>query len=127
DGKVLSQALAHGGALTGVSFHPNGTQLLTSGGDGMVKVWALPPVPSRSLVHPDSVLTAVLTADGKRLITGGKDKIVRAWNTTNNQMERQYSGHTGPVSAVAVSPNGQVLASAAEAGSTSFWYQTNRT
>src|SRR5262249_19074620 len=65
DGKLLTQAVAHGGAVTGVSFHPNGTQLLTSGRDGLVKVWALPPVPARSLTHPDGVLTAVLSADGK--------------------------------------------------------------
>src|SRR5205823_11535937 len=90
-----------------------------------VKVWALPPLPSRSLPHPEGVLAAVLTADGKRLITGGKDKIVRAWNPTNKQVERQYSGHTGSVTAVAVSPNGQVLVSADEDGILRFWNQTS--
>src|SRR5205085_256516 len=89
--------------------HPSNTQLLTAGADGLLKVWAFPPVPPRSIAHPDAVLSAVLSADGRRLITGGQDKIVRAWNAANGQMERQFQGHAGPVTAVAVSPDGNRL------------------
>ena len=34
---------------------PAATQLLTGGGDGLLKLWALPPIPGKSLVHPDAV------------------------------------------------------------------------
>src|SRR6266542_163050 len=40
-------------------------------------------------------------------------------------MEQQYRGHTGPVTAVAVSPNGQILASADRDGILRFWNPTN--
>src|SRR5262249_58156568 len=105
EGKLLAQSLAHGGAVKGVSFHPSNTQLLTAGADGLVKAWALPPVPARSLSHPDAVLAAALSADGKRLVTGGKDKVVRTWNPANSEVERQLTGHTAPVTAVAPNAN----------------------
>ena len=43
DGKLLRQVAAHGGPVTGVAFNAAANQLLTSGGDGLLKLWALPP------------------------------------------------------------------------------------
>ena len=99
DGKVISQGIAHQGAVTGIAFHPQGTQLLTSSADGLLKLWAMPPVPGRVLPHPDGVTAAAPSADGKRLVTGGADKIVRTWTLAGNPgtLERQYAGHTGAV------------------------------
>ena len=34
---------------------PQGTQMLTCGGDGLLKLWALPAAPTRVLTHPDAV------------------------------------------------------------------------
>jgi WD40 repeat protein len=122
DGKPVTQVLAHGSAVTGVSFHQQGT-LLTAGADGLVKTWAMPPVPTRSLTHPDAALVCVPSADGKKLFTGSADKILRVWDLAKLTIERQYAGHTGPVSAVAVSANGQLLASGSDDGSIRFWSQ----
>src|SRR5262249_62174994 len=71
DAKLISQQVAHNGPVTGLAFHPQNTQLLTGGGDGLLKLWALPPVPAGSLPHPDAVLSAAVTPDAKRLFTGG--------------------------------------------------------
>ncbi|MBY0527075.1 MAG: hypothetical protein K2R98_27015 [Gemmataceae bacterium] len=125
DGKVLSNGVAHGGPVTGVSFHPQATQLVTSGADGLVKLWALPPVPGRALAHPDGVTSIALSPDQKRLITGGTDKVVRSWNLTTNAIERQFPGHAGAVTAVALSPNGQLLVSGGDDATIRFWNQTN--
>jgi WD40 repeat protein len=126
DGKTISDVAAHGGPVTGVAFHPQSTQLLTAGGDGLLKLWALPAAAPRSVAHPDAVLSAYATADGKRLLTGGQDKIVRSWNpAAPQQPDRQFTGHTAPVTAVLLSPNGQNLVSAGEEGTIRFWNQQN--
>jgi WD40 repeat protein len=125
DGKIVSQQIAHAGPVTGVALHPQNTQLVTAGGDGLLKFWAMPPVPSRALTHPDAVLASAASADGKRLITGSADKMVRSWNLNNNAMERQFQGHTAPVTAVTLSANGQVLASGGADQTIRFWDQTN--
>jgi WD40 repeat protein len=125
DGKPLSQVKAHAGPVTGVAFHPQNSQLLSGGGDGLVKIWAMPPLPARALTHPDAVLAAVATADGKRLVTGSTDKIVRSWNLTNNTVERQFAGHAGAATAVAISPNGETMATGSADHTVRFWEMSN--
>src|SRR5205823_2803976 len=125
DGKALDPVAAHTGAVTGVAFHPQSTQLLTSGADGLIKLWSLPPVPGRAMPHPDAVRSIAATADGKRFVTGSNDKIVRSWSVANLAApERQYPGHTAPVTAVAMSGNGQILASGGADETIRFWNQT---
>jgi len=125
DGKVVDQFVAHSGPVTGLAFHPQNTQALTASKDGTIKIWAMPPVPVRTLAHSDAVLAAALAGDGKRLLTGSADKLVRIWNLSNNQVERQFTGHTAPVTAVAISANGQVLVSGSADQTIRIWDPTN--
>jgi WD40 repeat protein len=123
DGRILANLAS---PATGLAFHPNSNQLLTGGSDGSLKLWAMPPVPERTLMHPDAVRAAVVSADGKRMFTGGADKIVRAWNLPDARMpERQYSGHTAAVNAVALSGDGKFLASVGDNETIRFWNQSN--
>jgi WD40 repeat protein len=121
DGKVLGQALAHDGGVTGVQFHPAAAQLATAGGDGLVKFWTLPPVPARAIVHPDGVHVAIASADARKLYTGSADKIVRVWDAVKSAVERQFTGHTGPVTALAVSANGQLIVSGSADATMRVW------
>ncbi len=126
DGKLLGNLPAHGGAVSGLAFHPTSGQLVSGGGDGLLKFWTLPPAPERALTHPDAVFAAVVFGDGKRLATGGADKVVRTWNlAAPQQPERQFSGHAAAVRAVAVAPGGQALASAGDDETIRFWNPAN--
>ncbi len=122
DGKVLTNWLAHAGAVNSMQIL-TGAQLMTTGGDGLVKFWALPAVAPRALTHPDVVNAAVASPDGKKLYTGSADKLVRIWDTTKQAMEKQFIGHTGPVTAVAVSPNLALLASGGADNTIRLWNQ----
>jgi WD40 repeat protein len=126
DGKLLANLPAHAGTVAGLAFHPAGNQLVSGGGDGLLKLWTLPPAPERTLTHPDAVLAAVVFGDGKRLVTGGADKVVRTWNlAAPQQPERQFSGHAAAVRAVAVAPGSQTLASAGDDETIRFWNPGN--
>ncbi|HLW65547.1 MAG TPA: hypothetical protein VKS79_09530 [Gemmataceae bacterium] len=121
DGKLVFQAKAHAGAVTGIVVHPQGNQLLTTGADGLLKIWALPLAATKAFAHPADVRAAGMTGDGKRLVTGAADNQLRLWNLANAQMERQYPGHTKPVTAVAASVNAEVLVSAGLDDTIRFW------
>ncbi|MSQ96988.1 MAG: hypothetical protein EXR98_20875 [Gemmataceae bacterium] len=122
DGKVLTNWLAHAGPIHSMQML-SAAQLMTTGGDGLVKFWALPAIAPRALTHPDAVHAVAASPDGKKLYTGSADKLVRIWDTTKQAPEKQFMGHTGPVTAVAVSPNLALLASGGADNSIRLWNQ----
>ncbi|MGE3806341.1 MAG: WD40 repeat domain-containing protein, partial [Gemmataceae bacterium] len=96
-----------------------------AGKDGRVRQWALPLKPTVVFASPEAVLASHVTPDGARLVTGSNDKMVRTWTLSNQKMERQFAGHTGPVTAVAMSANGQILASGSADASIRLWNPGN--
>ncbi len=90
DGKLVFQGPAHAGELTGMAFHPNGSQLATVGADGNLVIWSLPIAPSKNIAQPGQVKTAVISADGKRVLTANADNQVRVWATANGQAEKSF-------------------------------------
>ncbi len=123
DGKVLTDWLAHAGAVTSVQVQPQTTQLMSAGGDGFVKFWAVPAIATRSLAHADAVTALASSADGKKIVTGSADKIVRIFDSTKQALEKQFTGHTAPVTAVALSSNLQLLASGGADNTVRLWNQ----
>lgn len=123
DPKTPASWLAHGGVVTSVQVNAPGTQLMSAGEDGLVKFWALPAVPPRTLTHPDTMLAVAASPDGKKIFTGSADKLVRSWDAAKQAMEKQFAGHTAAVTAVAVSPNLQVLASGGADNTIRIWNQ----
>jgi WD40 repeat protein len=122
DGKPISDLLAHNGAVKVAVFHPGTGQLLTGGGDGLLRLWNMPPLPAQALNHPDAVHAAALFPDAKRVVTGGADKVLRVWTLpATDKPERQLTGHPGAIDAVAVAPDGKSLASAGEDGVIRLW------
>ncbi|MCS7046166.1 MAG: WD40 repeat domain-containing protein, partial [Gemmataceae bacterium] len=119
----LGSFLAHGGPVTAVQFHPSSTQIMTAGVDGQARFWIVPHVSTRTFTHPDSVALAVPAADGKKLYTGGDDKIVRIWNTSNSMIEKQFAGHTAPITALTASANGQIVISGSADATIRIWNQ----
>ncbi|HXG12116.1 MAG TPA: PQQ-binding-like beta-propeller repeat protein [Gemmataceae bacterium] len=124
DGKVLHQAVVHAGPVTGVAFHPQSKQLLTAGGDGLLKLWALPPVPGRALGHPDGVVPLInahvggvadiaFHGNGTQALSGGADKMVKLWDLAAGKEVRSFGPLDAPVTAVGFSRDFTLVVAAA--------------
>jgi WD40 repeat protein len=72
-------------------------------------------------VHDGGVTSMIVSADSRRLITGGRDGKIVVLDLEFHQPMRTLLGHTRAVSALAVAPDGEHLASGDVGNTVIYW------
>ncbi|CAH1731876.1 cilia- and flagella-associated protein 52-like [Aphis gossypii] len=110
--------------FTSAMYHPNATQLLTSGTNRYIGFWeAL----DGSLIREieGSAVAAVnsldMTPSGKYFVTGSSDQTVKVWLYNEGVPTHVGVGHAGVVTNVRVSPDGRYLVSTSVDGGIFLW------
>lgn len=115
------------GGVTSLDFSPEGESLATSDTNGKIQIWSTTSGKQlmtcqghsswiwcvRFCLHP-------VTQD-LLLISCGQDHTVRVWNPLTGQCLQVLQGHTSIVTAIALSPDKQTIASASEDQSIRLW------
>jgi WD40 repeat protein len=110
------------GAVSAVAIDRGGKLgVLGQGGGQVGLLHGLPAAVARGAAseavtgHRGSVTRLALGASGELAASGGSDGVVRVWNTTTGMRSPYLLRHpTGPIEALAISPDGRWLASAGE-------------
>lgn len=121
-GKAWHSTLAgHSGRVSGIAFAPNDPRLFSADWvNNSLRVWdsssgaegkPIDGIPC-ACGRGDWVPELASSADGRLASAGYCDGSIRLWNVTNGTMIAQLIEHNGPVSALAFSRDGQLLASA---------------
>jgi WD40 repeat protein len=94
-----------------LAYSPDGSALAVAGEGGTISVWN---VQARKLIgtltgHIETVHSLAWTADNKYLVSGSADRKVIVWRIADRKAIRSVT-HAGAVYAVAVSPDGNTIA-----------------
>ncbi|WP_344836041.1 serine/threonine-protein kinase [Actinocorallia longicatena] len=104
-----------------LAFSPDGSRLVSAGGDGLV--WWNTATRARTAIAsgPNQTTSLAFSPDGKTIAAGGTDGTVWLIDATSHQKRAVLTQHKGPVRSVAFSPGGEVLASGADDDTIWLW------
>ncbi|HEV7881232.1 MAG TPA: c-type cytochrome [Bradyrhizobium sp.] len=117
---AFAQLRGHGGPVRALAISSDGQTAISGSFDSTAIRWSLTHNAAEQVLrfHDDAVNAVVLFKDG-RAATAGADGRIAIWTAGNAQPDAVLEGHTAPIAALAVSPDGTALASAS-------WDQTVR-
>jgi cytochrome c len=115
-----AQLRGHGGPVRALAISSDGATALSGSFDSTAIRWSLTRNAAEQVLrfHADAVNAVALLRDG-RAATAGADGKIAIWTSGNAQPDTVLEGHTAPIVALALSPDGATLASAS-------WDQTIR-
>ncbi|MBW4721564.1 nSTAND1 domain-containing NTPase [Saccharothrix obliqua] len=120
---------AHRGAVSEMSFTPDGRTLVTASGDSTIGVWDVRRrAKSASLdEHRTPLRTLAMSPDGSVMASGGDDHRVVLWHVASRVRIAELSGHGAEVKEIAFSPDGRLLATGAADDQAIVWDVARRT
>jgi eukaryotic-like serine/threonine-protein kinase len=123
--KIHKQIFAYVGAdANWVAFIGGGSQLVTAGQDGTIKVFDVGTGKRVGEVmkgHKGQVESIAITPDDQRLVSGGTDGVLRVWDLPARKLLHELPGHTQNIEGVALSPDGRLAATASFDGNAMVW------
>jgi cytochrome c len=116
------QLAGHGGPVRSIAISADGKYVLSGSFDTAAIRWSLASGAAEQVLrfHADAVNAVVFLKDG-RMATAGADAKIALWTAGRQQPDEVFEGHTAPIVALAVSPDGTTLASAAWDGTARLW------
>jgi len=121
-GAVHAQLRGHGGPVRALAISSDGQTAISGSFDSTAIRWSLTRNAAEQVLrfHADAVNAVVLLRDG-RAATAGADGRIAIWTSGSAEPDAVLEGHTAPIVALAVSPDGATLASASWDHTVRLW------
>jgi len=109
------------GAMTGLSFSPNGQYFATASKDGTARVWEASTGNQISTMPHKGMMGRILfSPDGRYVATTSQSRTLSVWEA-NNGSEAVEMTHGGKILDAAFSPDGKQVATASEDQTIRIW------
>jgi WD40 repeat protein len=101
---------AHSTGVTALAVSADGSQFLTGGADGAVKLWEArtgKPIRTINGAHPGGVKAVLYRPGSDELVTAGADRTVKTWDAKKGSLVRKSEALKTPINGIALSPDGK--------------------
>jgi eukaryotic-like serine/threonine-protein kinase len=124
---VLNELKGHDGIVNAIVFAPDGSQLYSGGEDGKLISWNINEANQKNKHHDiGSAVLALDTLQTRRsIVIGTADGSILLFDLEKQKIYKRIKGHADGVFTVAVSPDGNVLASGGGDGVVRTWSLEN--
>ncbi len=127
DWKEVGALRGHQNSIPCLAFSPDSRVLATVSADGTLRLWNIPECSQRAVFDLGKALVGVtFSADGSSLAVGGGDvykreSYLKILETATGKEKATLSGHRSAIYALAASPDGAFLATAAVDRTINIW------
>jgi WD40 repeat protein len=123
NGPLGDLADAFPGAVSTVSWSPDGKTLATGDVGSMVKLWDVGTLKEKAVLkgHTSWVFHVAWSPDGKTLASASFDKTMKLWDVESGKEKATLKGHTAELWSVAWNPDGVTLATASDDRTVRLW------
>ncbi len=116
-GKVVRTLKEHTGAITSISFSPNGKVIAVADQDDMVKIWSLDDNKAIKSISNYGTIGIRFNSDGNLLIVTNKDQTIKYYALDGTLVKNvETRGESEYVAAAALSPDSKLMAFASPYG-----------
>jgi cilia- and flagella-associated protein 52 len=108
-----------------VVYHPDESQLLTTGSDRKITYWDCFDGEAIRMLDGSTtgeVNTLAISADGESFVSGGEDKIVKMWSYDEGLQHYKGVGHSGHITNIGIAPNQQFIVTVGAEGAIFIWH-----
>jgi cytochrome c len=119
---AFAQLRGHGGPVRALAISADGQSAISGSFDSTAIRWSLTRNAAEQVLrfHSDAVNAVALLGE-KRAATAGADGRIAIWTFGRTEPDAVFEGHTAPIAALAVSPDGATLASASWDHTVRLW------
>lgn len=107
-----------------VLFHPDGSQILTTGSNRKITYWDTFDGQTIRMIdgsEDGEINTMDITAEGQHFVSGGEDKLIRIWGYDEGLCNFVGVGHSGGISKIVFSPDQKTIVSVGAEGAIFMW------